>query len=395
MNNDSFESMLEESFAADAGVAPGQKIEATVVSIGKEYVFLDLGTRAEGMMMLEEVERDGEVDVAEGDRITVFTAGAKDGAVICRRTVGGGTMERTDDKAMLLEQIREAHDAGMPVEGTVKEVNKGGFSVSVMGVRAFCPISQIARGYCENPAEHLERTYSFAVIKFEEGGRNVVLSRRQIQEREAEEAAAQAWETLTEGQVYEGTVTSLQKYGAFVDIGGIEGLVHVSEISHKRVGHPDEVLSEGQAVKVQIKELDHGSHKISLSLKSLLEDPWREALASLTAGRVVVGKVTRLAAFGAFVEVEDGVEGLVHVSRMSETRRVSNPREMVSQGDEVRVRVLEIDPESRRISLELVDENAEEEREITESFRASKKAQGRGGMGTLGDLLSSSLNKKK
>lgn len=395
MHDDNFEAMLEESFAADAGVAPGQKVEATVVSVGKEHVFLDLGTRAEGMMMREEVERDGELTVSVGEKITVFTAGAKDGAVICRRTVGGGTLERTDDKAQLLEQIREAYEAGMPVEGTVKEVNKGGFSIDVMGVRAFCPISQISRGYCEAPDEHLNHSYTFTVIKFEEGGRNVVLSRRPILDQEAEEAAAQAWGTLEEGQVFEGKITSLQKYGAFVDIGGVEGLVHVSEISHKRIGHPDEVLEAGQIIKVQIKELDPASKKISLSLKSLMEDPWEETMATLTAGRVLTGKVTRLATFGAFVEIGDGVEGLIHISRMSETKRVSNPREMVTQGADAKVRVLEIDPDSRRISLELVDEDAEEEREITESFRDSGKSGARsGGMGTLGDLLGASLKKK-
>ncbi len=394
MHDDSFEAMLEESFAAGAGIAAGSKIEATVVSIGKENVFLDLGTRAEGMIMREEVERDGELTVAIGDRITVFTAGARDGAVICRKTMGGGTMERTDDKSHLLEQIREAYDSGMPVEGTVKEVNKGGFSVSVMGVKAFCPISQIARGFCEDPSEHMEKSYSFAVLKFEEGGRNVVLSRRQLLELEAEEAAKEAWGTLSEGDVFDGTVTSLQKYGAFVDIGKVEGLVHVSEISYTRIDHPDKVLEQGQVIKVQIKELNQETRKISLSLKSLLEDPWRETVASLSSGHVVKGKVTRLANFGAFVEVSDGVEGLIHISRMSDSRRISNPREMVSPDQDVKVRVLEIDPDTRRISLELVDEDAEEERQITESFRASTKIVGKGGMGTFADLLGNSLKKK-
>jgi small subunit ribosomal protein S1 len=221
----------------------------------------------------------------------------------------------------------------------------------------------------------------------------MVLSRRAILEREAEEAAKIAIESLHEGDVVEGEITSLQKYGAFVDVGGVEGLIHVSELSHTRVGHPDEVVSKGQHVRVQIKEIDRAKGKISLSLKSLLDDPWNEALATLSAGRLAEGKVSRLAAFGAFVEMFPGVEGLVHVSQMAVDKRVNNPREMVSVGQKVRVRVLEIDPDRRRISLALVDEGAEEEREATEEFRASAASHKRG-MGTLGDLLGASLKKK-
>jgi len=394
MKNDSFEAMLEESFAAPAGIAPGTKVDAVVVSIGKDHIFLELGTRADGMMRREEVGRDGEVTVAVGDRISVFTAGAKDGAVLCRMRVGvAGAMERSDDKDGVILQIREAYEAGLPVEGTVKEVNKGGLSVSLAGVRAFCPVSQIVRGFCEKPDEHLNKTYSFAVIKFEEGGRNVVRSRRKLLEEEAEASAREAWGHLSVGDILDGRVTSLQKYGAFVDIGGIEGPVHVSALSYTRVEHPEQVLAAGQEIRVQIKDLDERSRKISLSLKSLLQDPWAETVAGLTSGTVVGGKVTRLATFGAFVEIAPGVEGLVHISRMSGTKRVSNPREVVSVGGEVKVRVLEIDPDTRRISLELVDPDAEEEREAAESFRAASRPAGRSGMGTLGDLLATRQKK--
>jgi small subunit ribosomal protein S1 len=394
--HDDFEDMLNESTAVSAGVSVGEKLDAKIVSIGKDHVFLDIGIRAEGLLLRAEVERDGELTVAVGDRLPVFTVGARDGAVMCARRLGaatGGPGDRRDDAAAVLAQIKDAYDAGMPIEGSVKEVNKGGFSVSVLGQRAFCPVSQIDRVYCEKPDEHLGRTYAFVIMRFEEDGRNIVLSRRAILEREAEETAKVALEQMHEGDVVEGEVTSLQKYGAFVDVGGVEGLVHVSELSHTRIGHPDEVLSKGQRVRVQIKEIDRGRGKISLSLKSLLDDPWNEALASLSAGRIAEGKVSRLAAFGAFVELYPGVEGLVHVSQMAEDRRVNNPREMVSPGAKVRVRVIEIDPDRRRISLALVDENAEEEREATEEFRASAASHKRG-MGTLGDLLGASLKKK-
>jgi small subunit ribosomal protein S1 len=393
---DDFEDLLNESAAKVAGVGVGEKLDATVVSIGKEHVFLDIGIRSEGLLLRAEVERDGELTVAVGDRIPVYTVGARDGAVMCARRLGaaaGGAADRRDDQAAVLAQIKDAFEAGMPIEGAVKEVNKGGFSVSVLGVRAFCPVSQIDRVYCEKPDEHLGRTYAFSIIRFEEGGRNIVLSRRAILEREAEEAAQIALERLREGDVVEGEVKSLQKYGAFVDLGGVEGLVHVSELSHKRVGHPDEVLSLGQRVRVQIREIDRAKGKISLSLKSLLDDPWNEALASLSGGRIAEGVVSRLAAFGAFVELFPGVEGLVHVSQMAADKRVNNPREVVAAGQKIRVRVLEIDPDRRRISLALVDEGAEEERAATEAFRATAAAQKRG-MGTLGDLLGASMKKK-
>jgi len=391
-----FEKMLNDSEAKAAGVGVGEKLDATVVSIGKEHVFLDIGTRSEGMLQRAEVERDGKLTVAVGDRIPVFTVGVRDGAMMCARRLGaaaGNALDRRDDAAAVLAQIKDAFDAGMPVEGTVKEAIKGGFSVSVLGHRAFCPVSQIDRVYCEKPEEHVGRTYAFEITGFEESGRNVVLSRRAILKREAEEAAKITIERLGPGDIVEGEVTSIRKYGAFVDIGGVEGLLHVSELSHARVGHPDEVVSKGQRVRVQIKEIDRVQGKISLSLKSLIDDPWNEALRSLAAGRMCEGTVTRLAAFGAFVELVPGVEGLVHVSQMAADKRVSNPREVVSPGAKVRVRVLEIDPDRRRISLALVDENAEEEREATEAFRASTGTR-KQGMGTLGDLLGDSRKKR-
>jgi len=393
MSEDSFEQMLNESFTADAGISTGEKVEAKVVSIGKEHVYLDLGTRSEGMILREELEQDGEITVEVGDTLIVHTISSRDGAVMCATRFGAkADAARSGDKDEIFAQLKDAYESGIPVEGNVKEVNKGGFGVTIMGQLAFCPISQIARGFCEAPDEHLNKTYDFAVIKFEEGGRNIVISRRALLELEAEEAAVQAWQNLSEGDIIEGKVTSLQPYGAFVDIGGVDGLVHISEISYTRIDHPDEVLKMGQALKVQIKSLDHEKKKISLSLKSLMEDPWQEGVAALTAGAVHTGKVVRIVTFGAFIELSPGLEGLAHISQMSETKRVNNPREIVNIGDNVDVRILEIDQDARRVSLAIVDEAAEEERSATESFRQKKTANPKG-MGTLGDLLASKLKK--
>jgi small subunit ribosomal protein S1 len=396
MGDDEFEQLLDESFAANAGVASGEKLEAEVVSIDKTWVYLDLGARAEGLLPREEVERDGELTVTAGQVLTVLTTGTKDGAVLCALKLGtAGAAARGQDNAEALAALQDACESEMPVEGTVKEVNKGGLTVSVMGQRAFCPVSQIERGYCEDPSVHVGRTHAFLITRVEEGGRNVVLSRRRLLEREAEQQAQEVLATLAVGDVREGTVTSLQKYGAFVDVGGIEGLIHVSELSHTRIGDPSELLEQGQRIQVQVKEIDHVARKIALSLKALSPDPFRDVTADLTSGTVLRGKVTRIAPYGAFVEIAPGVEGLVHVSRLAAGRRVNTPREIVQQGEEIDVLVLEVDTEARRIALERIDEDAEAERQATEEFRRAEKPQQGGGMGTLGDLLADKIKKDR
>ncbi len=397
MTVDNFEDLLNDSFAAEASIAIGQKITARVVSIGAEYVFLDLGTRSEGMVLRDELTRDGELSVKIGDAVEVVTSALKDGAMLCATRLGHSSVERTDDTAALVAQLQDAFDAGLTVEGKVKEVNKGGFNVDIFGVRAFCPISQIDSSYCDKPDEHVGRTYEFVITRLENDGRNVVVSRRILLQRAAELAKEKAFETLAVGQVLEGTVSSLQPYGAFIRMGDVEGLLHISEISHTRLKHPEEVLAPGQTLSVQIKELDAVKKKISLSMKSLLEDPWDEFAGTTTTGTVLVGKVMKIADFGAFVEIGNGIQGLVHVSQMKTGAHVSNPRAVVSVGQEVEVRVLEVDPQTRRVSLAMVDRDAEQEQENTEAFRkATQKSSASAGstsMGTLGDLLGNSLKK--
>ena len=397
MTEENFEDMLNESFAAEAGIAIGQKITATVVSVGAEYVFLDLGTRSEGMVIREELERDGELTVNVGDQIEVVTAALKDGAMVCATRLGQGTVERSDDMGALVAQLKDAFDAGLSVEGKVKETNKGGFNVDIFGVRAFCPISQIDIAYCDTPDDHVGRTYEFVITRLENDGRNVVVSRRVLLQKAADIAKEKAWESLAVGQVMDGTVSSLKPYGAFVKLGDVEGLLHISEISHSRIQHPEEVLTAGQPVRVQIKDLDNAKKKISLSLKSLLADPWDEFAATTTTGRVFEGKVMKIADFGAFVEVADGIQGLVHVSQMKTGAHVSNPRSVVSVGQMVEVRVLEVDPQTRRVSLAMVDRDAEAEKANAEEFRSQKSqsaTSATASMGTLGDLLGKSLSRK-
>ncbi len=385
----SFDQMLEASFAPQKTIEPGEKIAAKVISIGEEFVFLDVGTRDEGLLLKAEVTTNGELTVAKDDKITVFVSGTRDGAVLCTRRLGAGeASDRKGDQEAILEDLKEAYQSGIPVQGTVSESIKGGFSVTLMGQRAFCPISQIDKAYCDNPELHVGQTYGFAITQFEENGRNIVISRRKLLEAEAAEFAAVLWDKLAVGDVCEGKVSSIKNYGAFVDIGGIEGLLHVSEMAYTRVGDPNDQLQVGQQLKVSIKELDPQTQKVSLSLKALLADPWDDATNQLTAGKVYEGRVVRLAKFGAFVELLEGVEGLVHISQFGVEKRIHHPREVVAEGDQVEVRILEIDVERRRISLTMATDEKE-------TFTPSQlKDSSHKGMGTLGDLFGAALKKK-
>jgi small subunit ribosomal protein S1 len=387
-----FEDMLEASFKPTKPIGLGDKIEATVISLGRDYVFLDLGGRSEGLLMNDQVrDQDGELTAVEGDKITVFVTAFRDGATLCGLRAGSGA-DKPDNKQAVFEALQNAQNANMPVEGTVKESIKGGFSVTVMGERAFCPISQIDNKYCENPEQHLEKTYEFSIIKLEEGGRNIVVSRRVLLEAEAEEKAAELWKKIDVGDTYDGTVSSIKPYGAFVDIGGIDGLLHVSEISYDRVSDPESALEVGQKLTVSVKDVDQKTRKVSLSLKALMQDPWTDTITTFKANQVYKGPVVRITKFGAFVELTPGIEGLVHISQMGEGKHIQTPREVVSEEQEVNVRILAIDMDQRRISLTMNVEDTEGN--WAEDLAASKAGQGeQAGMGTLGDLFKDKFKK--
>jgi small subunit ribosomal protein S1 len=349
-----FEELLNESFATQRSAEIGAKLVAKVFNIGREYVALDLGTREEGLLPREEVTTDGAVTVAVGDTLTIYTVALRDGAVLCSRRLGTAAhAEAAGDKDAAIAAIQDAAEQGLAVEGTVKEVVKSGFSVHVLGLRAFCPISQISDTFCEQPEEHLGHTYPFAVLEIDSSGRKFVVSRRRLLEAEAEERAVEVWQTLNVGDVRDGTVKSVKSYGVFVDIGGVEGLLHVSEIDHDRVDDPATRYAPGQAIRVQIKGIDPERKRVSLSAKSLLEDPWVGAQVDIVEGAVLTGEVVRLAPFGAFVELKKGVEGLVHISEMGAGRRLRSPREVTKEGAVVEVRVLTVDLERRRIALSM------------------------------------------
>ncbi len=387
----SFADMFHASLRKEVTVRPGDRVEARVISVSGDSVFLDLGTRAEGVVAREEFAREGRADLKEGDTVTVLVNGFRDGMFRCTRRLGAGPGSPAAGKdSAALAKLNDAFLAGIPVEGKVKAVNKGGFDVVVLGQRAFCPISQIEKGFCTDPSLHLDKTYAFLIRQYEEGGRNIVLGRKDLLRAEEQERARRIWQELEVGQVLPGTVTSLTDYGAFVDIGGIEGLLHVSEISHQRVNNPREALQVGQELQVAVIALDQEKRKISLSLKAQQPDPWQELPQKLAGGGEFPGQVVRLRPFGAFVEIFPGVVGLLHVSRLGQGRRIAHPKEVLTVGDTVSVRVISLDLEQKTIQLTM----EEPEQDVGADLAELKRSQGRDGSGTMAALLDSALERK-
>jgi small subunit ribosomal protein S1 len=293
-------------------------------------------------------------------------------------------------------QLEEAWRSGIPVEGTVEKEVKGGLEVKVAGSRAFCPFSQVGLRRTDDTAALVGRTLSFRITEYGEKGRNIVLSRRALLEEEQQRERDALRERLETGMTVEGTVTSLRDFGAFVDIGGVEGLIPMAELAWGRVKSAADVLSVGDRVKVVIKQLDWERQRISLSLKDTQADPWEQAAAQFPEGSFHSGTVSRLAPFGAFVTLAGGLDGLLHISKLGAGKRISHPREVLQEGAQVEVKVEGVDREQRRISLALAGpaRAAAEEAESMESFRAAAATES-GSMGTLGELLKARLEKNK
>jgi small subunit ribosomal protein S1 len=370
--------------------AVGDRVRGVVVSIGHEVTVVELEGGGEGTLETLDLRDDaGQLTVKAGDALEARVTGLGDkaGFVWLRRGPSRGVDARAG--------LAEAAASGLPVEGLVTGVNKGGLEVTVGGVRAFCPISQLELRPVADPAVYVGQKLLFRVTRFEDDrrGPNVVLSRRALLEEEAQTRAAVTRERLTVGAVLSGTVTALKDFGAFVDVGGIEGLLPASEISYDRGTKPADVLAVGQPVTVQVTRVEKRDdprrpEQVSFSLKALERDPWQDAVARLVVGALVKGRVTRAEPFGAFVEISPGVEGLVHVSELAGGKPLRHAREAVKPGDAVDVTVLAIDPEKRRLSLGLC---AREDAVDDEGRAAATRVAGGGGMGTLGDLLKGKL----
>lgn len=392
ITEDSFEQLMSESFQPVRSVEVGDELDAVVIGYDYEHVYLDLGTRLDGLLKITECMENGKLEVDEGDTIPVFITGRQKGVWLCSRRLGGGdTSSQDSERTVVMAAMEDAFNRNLPVEGRVTEVTKGGFAVEVMGLRAFCPLSQIDIQYCDVPDQHVNKIYTFFIIQYEDGGKNVVVSRREFLANEAKKKAETFWQTLKEGAVYKGKVTAVQDYGAFIDIGGIEGLLHISEISYERLKSAADVISVGQALEVAIINLDHQKHKVSLSLKALLDDPWKEAVKKLKLGEDIQGKVVRMKTFGAFIELFPGVDGMVHISRLGSDRRHQHPKELLKIGDIVTVKVLEIDESNRRISLTMEKEEGDYREDLKklqqEQDDSSKPA-------TMQNIINAALNEE-
>jgi small subunit ribosomal protein S1 len=345
-NHEDFAALLEAADTCKAG--PGAEehtVEGTVVSIGKEWVFVDIGAKSEAAVPREElIDSEGELSVGVGDPLTAYVVSRRGDEFILSVKMTSAASE---------DVIRGAAESGAPVEGLVVGQRKGGYTVRIFGRDAFCPFSQMDVRPGGDPDGYIDQRFTFRIIEYSERGRNLVLSRRKILEEELAERRAQLRETLEVGDVVEGEVIKLMDFGAFVDIGGIEGLIPMSEMAWYRVADSSEVLSQGDRLRVKVIDLDWDRNRFALSRKRTLEDPWSRAGETYFEGKKHKGLVTRLADFGAFVQLEPGVEGLIHISNLGMGRRINHPKEAVGEGEEVEVTVLSVDGEARRIGLAL------------------------------------------
>ncbi|KAB2899080.1 MAG: S1 RNA-binding domain-containing protein [Kofleriaceae bacterium] len=389
--NEDFAAMFAEAEAAKPkGKAarrpkPGDVVRGVVSTVGKDAVFVDLGGKAEGVLDREQViDGEGNLRVKVGDTIEARVAGERGGSLVLRVKLGKGPEARAE--------LVQALELGIPVEGKVTQPVKGGLEVDVAGVRGFVPASQVDARFVEDLTPFVGQRLEFRVTQYERG--NLVLSRRALLEEENARRAAETRAKLVVGAVIRGRVTGFKPFGAFVDIGGIEGMRHVSELGFSRVETPEEVLALGQELDVSILKIEEGEPgrdgqrrpRIGLSLKALQADPWLEATRQLTPGGRVRGTITRLQPFGAFVEIAPGVEGLVHISELGAGRRLNHPKEAVAVGQAVEVEILAIDPDKRRLSLSMSAAQRTAEREQLDEARASVP-QAPAKLGTFADLL--------
>lgn len=374
---------------------PGQKITATIAAMAGNWIFLDVGGKNEGILDSSELlDADGKMTAGIGDQVQVYFLRSSGGEQLFTIKLGGGKNTA---------HLEEAWRNSIPVEGMVKAEIKGGFEITLGGtVRAFCPYSQMGIHRVDDPAaEYTGRRMNFLVTRYEENGRNIVVSARALIERERERQREALQESLTEGATVQGQVSSIRDFGAFVDIGGVDGLIPVSEIGWSRVEDIREHLSLGQQVTAVIKKLDWKANRITLSLKETLPDPWDAAQTRFTEGSIHTGTVARLAAFGAFVTLEPGIDGLIHISKLGGGRRINHPREVLEVGQEIEIKVEGVDHDSRRISLAPSDHVSSESAETVEKDEYKKFMATTSGnkqdtaMGSLGALLQSKLAAKK
>ncbi|MFW5784214.1 MAG: 30S ribosomal protein S1, partial [Spirochaetota bacterium] len=323
----------------------GQLIEGTVIQTGPETTFVDIGYKSEGRVPTEEFDESPQV----GDTVEVV--------LLNKETLGGGVVvsKRKADEKRFWKELKDAFNERRPVEGTVARAIKGGFEINLgHNLRAFNPISKMDVRRVDNPDEYVGLKSKFYVERVYSDNRvNIVLSRRDYIEEESSKRKTEFFEHVEIGDVVEGTVKSFTSFGAFVDLGGFDGLLHINDMSWGHVNRPKDYVKRGQKLALKVIRMDHENQKINLSLKHLTEDPWNHFEEKYNTDMVVKGKVTKLTDFGAFIELEEGIEGLAHISELSWVKRINHPKELLKVGDEVETKILDYDVPAGRVSLGL------------------------------------------
>ncbi|WP_222564372.1 30S ribosomal protein S1 [Novilysobacter antarcticus] len=343
---ESFAELFEQSEQYLANLKPGSIVVGTVVEVRSDVVVINAGLKSEGIVPIEQFRNDdGEIDIAVGDKIKVALDAIENG-------FGETVLSREKAKrAMVWDELEEALENNETITGRISGKVKGGFTVDIKDVRGFLPGSLVDVRPVRDSTYLEGKELEFKLIKLDRKRNNIVVSRRAVVESEHSEEREQLMEKLVEGAILKGVVKNLTDYGAFVDLGGIDGLLHITDMAWKRVRHPSEVVEVGQELDVRVLKYDRERNRVSLGLKQLGEDPWDNIARRYPADTRVFGKVSNVTDYGAFVEIEPGVEGLVHVSEMDWTNKNVNPSKIVQVGDEVQVMVLDVDEERRRISL--------------------------------------------
>jgi small subunit ribosomal protein S1 len=380
-----FASMFEASVKARQ-FTRGQEIEGTIVGFGPKVAFINVGGKGEAEIDLAELkDADGDIEVSIGDRIQARVVSTGGGIVLSRKGVRNAATQR---------ELEDAFRAGVAVEGKVEKAVKGGYEVRIARERAFCPLSQIDVARTTDPAVHEGKTYAFRVIEYKNGGKDVVLSRRKHLEEAQRASAAEVRRAIVPGAVLSGRVASVLDFGAFIDLGGgIQGLLHVSEMSWSRSTTPSEIVAPGDQITVKVLRVDDATQKISLGLKQLLDDPWSTVALKFNVGDVVKGRVTRVADFGAFVELEAGIEGLAHVSTFA-PGRAGEWKASVPAGMTGAFEIVSVDTAQKRIGIRLVDEGSSRAAEAApQDEAAGPDAALEPSMGSIADKLRDALRK--
>lgn len=387
---ESFPDLLEGSLPEPARLEPGEKVTARIIGITSEYIFLDLGRKGEGCLERKEfLGSDGNLTVREGETVKAYFLGMKNNELWFATKIGG--------EAVGQSRMEDAWRNGIPVEGHVEKEVKGGFSVRIAGgIRGFCPFSQAGFAAGESRGETIGKKLLFRITQYDGRGRNIVLSHRAVREERRRDERESLKGTLREGMTVRARVTSVREFGAFVSAGPLEGLVPASEVGWERGGDIRETLTAGQEVEVEVMHLDWENERFTFSMKKTLSDPWERIEKKYPEGSQHTGKVSRRAAFGIFVSLEPGVDGLLHISQLGEGKRIRDMGETGKEGEEIPVKVNRVDKEKRRISLSLPENETEEGRTAdSEDYRKYLSKEASPTLGSLGEALKAKLEEKR